>query len=179
MKYMLMLIVIITSITLSACQNHKIQDDGSMEALEKRIDELEQKLAESASSRIEGDPNGTERIQALQQQVSRLELQVQDLLFVTLPMRIQVIQDNGQAYWYGVNGRNLIGILPSELKRFNIMIQLDAADELELDVDALMKKLEVHLALQLYNDLERSFTVDIDRLQLHRSPEGKDFYIER
>ena len=70
------------------------------------------------------------QVAALSLENKRLKSNIQDLYFMTEPLRVQVIDKEEGRFYYAKSGKDMYGMLPSESSRAELYYQLRSAENL-------------------------------------------------
>ena len=112
MFYKSLFLTMVLIISFIGCQQtnnsaHIKALEDQIQTLQARIDTLESKITEQNTIGTSSDTS---------KEFERINLQIQDLYYMTEPLRTRVIDNMEGNYYYAFYGRKVRGMLPSQLK---------------------------------------------------------------
>ncbi|MDE0426180.1 MAG: hypothetical protein OXN25_15080 [Candidatus Poribacteria bacterium] len=168
MFYKSLFLTIVLMVSLIGCQ----QPDNSayikaledqIQTLEDRVDILESKQTEQTTTDMSSDTS---------KEFERINLQIQDLYYMTEPLRTQVIDKMEGNYSYAFYGRTVRGMLPSQLKMAELYYKIRSHEMSDLgfsedEVKALTAELESYMSNPYFTRYKAKYLYDMSELTYH------------
>ena len=146
--------------------------EDQIQTLKSRVDILESKVNEQTTT-------GTFR--NTPKELERINLQIQDLYYMTEPLRARVIDHMEGNYYYAFYGRKVRGMLPSQLNMAELYYKIQSHKMSDLgftedQVKALIAELEGYLNNPYFTPYKAKYLYDMNELTYHPDLRA---YVER
>ena len=177
MFYKSLFLTIVFIVSFIGCQQtdnsaHIKALENQIQTLKARIDTLEGKITEQNTTGTSSDTS---------KEFERINLQIQDLYYMTEPLRTRVIDQMEGNYSYAFYGRKVRGMLPSQLKMAELYYKIRSHEMSDLGftedkVNALTKELEDYISNPYFTRYKAKYLYDMSELTYHPDLRA---YVER
>lgn len=146
--------------------------EDQIQTLKDRVDTLESQKTEQTTTDMSNDTS---------KEFERINLQIQDLYYMTEPLRTQVMDKMGGNYSYAFYGRKVRGMLPSQLKMAELYYKLRSHEMSDLgfsedEVKALTAEFEGYISNPYFTPYKAKYLYDMSELTYHPDLRA---YVER
>lgn len=168
MFYKSLFLTMVLIVSLIGCQQtdnsaHIKALEDQIQTLKARVDTLESKITEQTTT-------GTSRDTS--KEFERINLQIQDLYYMTEPLRTRVIDQMEGNYSYAFYGRKVRGMLPSQLKMAELYYKIRSHEMQDLGftedkVKAFTEELKDYMSNPYFRRYKAKYLYDMSELTYH------------
>ena len=174
MFYKSLFLTIVLIVSLIGCQQSN--NSARIKALEDQIQTLKDRVDTLESKETEtGTSSDTSK------EFERINLQIQDLYYMTEPLRTRVIDHMEGNYSYAFYGQKVRGMLPSQLKMAELYYKIRSHEMNDLgftedEVKALTEEFEGYISNPYFTRYKAKYLYDMSELMYHPDLQA---YVER
>ena len=177
MFYKSLFLTMILIVSLIGCQ--QIDNSAHIKALEDQIQTLQARIDTLESKITEQNRIGTSSDSS--KEFERINLQIQDLYYMTEPLRTRVIDNMEGNYYYAFYGRKVRGMLPSQLKTAELYYKIRSHEMGDLgftedQTKALIEKLKDYMSNPYFTPYKAKYVYDMRELTYQ--PDLRAAYVE-